>query len=323
MSKKILVITPVKHIQGVSEILEESGNVTYLEDPTYDDVKSCINNFHAIFTNPNKSKVYISEELIQVGKKLEVICTASTGTNHIDTKYAEHSNLPVLSLTEERDVINKISSTAEHAFALMMISLRNIYPAYNSVLEGHWDYTNFIGRQINYLNIGVIGFGRLGSMFAKYCQAFGANVMVYDPYKNAEKFGFNQFNDINVLLERSDGISLHVHVTHETEKMINAEALSKMSSDVIIVNTSRGEIVDEIALINFLQSNPTAKYATDVIDGEVKFKDKKESTLINYANKNNNVLITPHIAGMTKEAQQIAYQHAAKKLQGFFFNENQ
>jgi len=96
MNKKILVITPVKHIEGVCDILNECGNVTYLDDPTYDEVKSCIQSYHAIYTNPNKSKVYISEEIINAGKKLEVICTASTGTNHIDKEYANKMNLPVL-----------------------------------------------------------------------------------------------------------------------------------------------------------------------------------------------------------------------------------
>ena len=320
MNKKILVITPVKHIEGVCDILNECGNVTYLDDPTYDEVKSCIQSYHAIYTNPNKSKVYISEEIINAGKKLEVICTASTGTNHIDKEYANKMNLPVLSLTEERDVINKISSTAEHAFALMMTSIRNIHLGFNSVLEGQWDYTNFIGRQINYLNIGVIGFGRLGHMFANYCKAFGADVMIYDPYKNATECGFKQCNDINILLERSDVISLHVHVNAETVKMINSKTLSKMKKKVILVNTSRGEIIDEKALIHFLEQNPFAKYATDVIDGEVKFKNKNESILIHYAMKNKNVLITPHIGGMTEEAQIIAYQHAAKKLKGFFYD---
>ena len=216
MQPKILVITPVRHINGVSEILESIGQVTYMDDPILNDVLEVIGKYDAIYTNPNKSKVFIGPELIDAAKNLKVICTASTGTNHIDKEYVARKGLPILALTEERKVINRISSTAELAFALTMASLRHIIRSHNNALGGEWDYTKYIGRQMNCLTIGVIGYGRLGTMYSRYCKAFDSRVMVYDPYKSVEDGDLEQVDNIEKLLAESDVIAIHVHVTDET-----------------------------------------------------------------------------------------------------------
>ncbi len=311
---KILVITPIGHIPGVRDILESAGEVTFLDDPLSSEVMEIIQDYHIIYTNPNKSKVFISREIIDTGKNLQVICTASTGTNHIDKVHAKNKGVPIISLTEEREVINKISSTAEHAFALMMSALRRIPKSFESVKNGQWDYIPFIGRQLDYLTIGIVGYGRLGSMFAGYCKAFGSKIVVYDPYKDVAGEIYEQVN-LNDLLEKSDVISLHVHVNEETTKMVNVSWFEKMKSDVLLVNTSRGEIVNELDLVKYLKSNPGSCYATDVLDKEI--KNKVENPVINYAKQNGNVIITPHIGGMTREAQSIAYGHAANLLKDY------
>jgi len=312
----ILVITPVKHIAGVPEILESIGQVTYLDDPSLSEVVACISQYDAIYTNPNKSKVYIGKEVIDAAKNLKVICTASTGTNHIDKPYVAERNLPILALTEERHVIERISSTAELAFALTLASLRHVLQGHNAALQGEWDYTKYIGRQMNCLTIGVIGYGRLGSMYAGYCKAFGSRVLVFDPYKTVDKEDLEQVSDLKELLVSSDVVALHVHVNDETLGMINAECLSQMRDDVLLVNTSRGDIVNEDDLVAFLSKNPQARVATDVLADEV--RNRLASPLLRYAVKSNQVTITPHIGGMTREAQEIAYGHAAAGLLNFF-----
>lgn len=313
---RILVITPIHHIVGVSEILEKIGTITYLDNPTLNDVINVVGDYDAIYTNPNKSKVFIGKEIIDVAYGLKVICTASTGTNHIDMDYAHSRGVQIISLKEERDVINQISSTAELAFALTLVGLRRVILGYNMVLQGEWDYTQCIGRQINYLTIGVIGYGRLGSMYAGYCKAFGSKVLVFDPYKNVERSDLEQVSDINELLALSDVISLHVHVTNETVGMINSTCLKRMKEDVLLINTSRGEIINEEDLVTFLRDHPRAKIGTDVISNEV--RNRLASPLLRYAAGSSQVVITPHIGGMTKEAQEIAYNHAARKLSDFF-----
>jgi len=313
---KILVITPVRHIAGVPEILETIGEVTYLDDPSVNQVIAEIESYDAIFTNPNKSKVFIGKEVLDAAKNLKVICTASTGTNHIDKVYAAQLGLQILALTEERDVISRISSTAELAFALTLAGLRHLVGSHNNALNGEWDYTKYIGRQMNSLTVGVVGYGRLGSMYANYCKAFGSRVLIYDPYKTVEDDLLEQVDDISELLSASDVIALHVHVTDETFEMIDAKSFSKMKNNVLLINTSRGDIVKEIDLVNFLKNNSGSKVGTDVLANEI--KNRLNSPLLAYAQKSNQVIITQHIGGMTRDAQEIAYGHAARLLRTHF-----
>lgn len=168
---------------------------------------------------------------------------------------------------------------------------------------------------MNCLTIGVIGYGRLGSMYAGYCKAFGSRVLVFDPYKTVDKEDLEQVSDLKELLVSSDVVALHVHVNDETQGMINAECLSQMRDDVLLVNTSRGDIVNEDDLVAFLSKNPQARVATDVLADEV--RKRLASPLLRYAAESDQVTITPHIGGMTREAQEIAYGHAAQRLKDF------
>ena len=114
---------------------------------------------------------------------------------------------------------------------------------------------------------------------------------------------------------KSDIISIHVHVTDETLGMINKDCFLKMKSNVLIVNTARGDIIVESDLIDFLVKNKYAKYATDVLANEV--ISKSDNSIINYSKKGNQIIITPHIAGMTCEGQAIAYNHAVQMLSDY------
>ena len=312
---KILVITPVKHITGVADKLKNIGSTTFIDDPNEEDLQKIISEFDVIFTNPNKSKIFLGKKILGYAQNLKIICTASTGTNHIDINYTTQNKISVLSLTEERNVINKISSTAEHAFALTMASIRNIIGANSHVQDGLWDYEKFIGRQIDGLTVGIIGYGRLGSLYGKYCKSFGSKILAYDPYKEISDPEIIQVENINHIFVNSDVISIHVHVTDKTIKMINKSSFKKMKSSVLIVNTSRGEVINEDHLVDFLSKNKNSKVATDVLYDEI--NNRTSSSLLNYSKNSNQVIITPHIGGMTKEAQEIAYNHATVILKDF------
>jgi len=177
----------------------------------------------------------------------------------------------------------------------------------------------FIGRQISELTFGIIGFGRLGKFFSQYCDAFGSKVLVYDPYKDVTHPRIERVNDINKIAQYSDVISIHAHVNEDTIHLLDRTFLQKTKDDVLIVNTSRGEIIDESSLVEKLEKFPLMKYATDVLEGE--YTEYNSQPLINYAIENpNQVIITPHLAGMTKEGQLIAYSKAANLLTLFLRN---
>lgn len=200
--------------------------------------------------------------------------------------------------------------------ALTLASIRNIPNSYQSVLKGEWDYTKFIGRQINQLKVGVIGYGRLGKLYANYCSSMGAEVFVFDPFIEIKNSKINKINDLTLILPEIDILSIHVHVKKDTINLIDESLLRLMKPDIVIVNTSRGEIINEVDLIKRLNSNPLMKVAVDVVSDEV--RNKKNNLLLKFARESNQILITPHIGGMTKEAQEIAYNHSAKNLKTFF-----
>jgi D-3-phosphoglycerate dehydrogenase len=157
-------------------------------------------------------------------------------------------------------------------------------------------------------------------MYSRYCKAFDSRVIVYDPYKKIDNSDIEQVDNIDILLAESDVIAIHVHVTDETQSMVNDEFFEKMKSDVLIVNTSRGDIVNELDLVSFLEKNPSARVATDVLADEV--RNRLESPLLKYAQNHDQVTITQHIGGMSREAQEIAYGHAANRLKKYFTNYN-
>ncbi len=318
--KKILVITPTAHILGLNEIIESIPNsaIKYFPECTYTQFNSQ-SDADVIFTNPNKSNIYLGSKELKLFSNLEVIVTASTGTNHIDKNYCEVNDIKVISLTNERHVINQISSTAEHAFCLSMMAIRNSYAAAKSVQSKSWDYEPYVGRQFRELTIGVIGYGRLGRFYSHYCDSFGSRVIVYDPYKDVAHPRITQVNSLTELANKSDLVSIHVHVSSETIGLVDSEFFSACKEELYLINTSRGDIVNEQDLVQFLKINPKSKYATDVLADEI--NGVSNNCVIDFWNQHSNqVVITPHIAGMTREGQSIAYCHAAKLLLEFLNN---
>ena len=301
---KILCLTPIKHLDGIYEYLNSFGAVDYHPNLEKQSIRGLINSFNydVIFCNPNKQNYKLDEYILNQFKG--TILTASTGLNHIDINYCKSNNIEVLSLTKDYDLINDLPSTSELAFGLMSSILRNIPSGFDDVKNGGWDYDKFMGHQLKGKTIGLIGYGRLGKMMYNYCDAFGMNIFIYDPYK-----GFNEFD---TLLKQSDIISLHVHANDETRHMINKKKLVKMKNNSYIVNTSRGEIVNEHDIVESLKNGKLKGYATDVIEDE--YGNRENSPILNGVKEGLNIIVTPHVGGMTWEGQQKAYKWAINKL---------
>ena len=309
--KKIAVITPVSHLKGMVELLLTKGKIFLYEESTKNQVRELLltHNIDTILCNPNQQTYKIDKELLE-GTKVTLINTCSTGMNHIDVNYCNDNNIKIYSLTHDMGLINNLPSTSELAFGLMLSLLRNIPECNNHVSRYYWDYTQFVGRQVKDLTIGIIGYGRLGKMMYNFCEAFGANVKVYDPYV----VGSTPPNAISLenMFKKCDVISLHVHVTDETKYMINKNLLGLVKKDLYIINTSRGEIVNENDIIEALENKTLTGYGTDVIENE--FDDLTKSPIIKAMNKGKNIIVTPHIGGMTIEGETKAYTWAINKL---------
>ena len=305
--KKIAVITPISHLKGVLELLLTKGRVLLYEESTKEEIREMLLTTKAdiILCNPNQQTYKIDKELLE-GTNVKLINTCSTGMNHIDVNYCKENNIKIYSLTRDMDLINDLPSTSELAFGLMLSLLRQIPQGQKHVSEYGWDYTQFVGRQIKDLKIGIVGYGRLGKMMEGYCKAFGAKTFIYDPYVNIFQTPLEQ------IFQECDVISLHVHVTDETKYMINKDLFDYIKKDCYIINTSRGEIVNENDIVEGLESGIITGYGTDVIENE--FDDLTKSPIIKAMNFGENIIITPHVGGMTIEGQTKAYTWAINKL---------
>jgi phosphoglycerate dehydrogenase-like enzyme len=311
---KILCITPVKHLEGVYEKLLGYGEIIYEPDITKEELKILLNesSINYLFTNPNKQNFILDKEVLE-NSHIKVINTCSTGLNHIDLDYCKEKGIDVWSLKEDYKLINDLPSTSELAFGLMMSLLRNIPESFHSVRDGNWDYEPYVGHQIKGKTIGVIGYGRLGKIMCRLFDGWGVDTFVYDPYVDVDVEKDFEV-DLTTLLEYSDVIFLHTHVTGETRGMVDDEFLSKMKQGSYLVNTARGELVDEGSIIKSIEQGHLKGYGTDVIKDE--FGDIQNSKLVEFSiNPNNNVVITPHIGGMTIEGQTKAYHWAVDKFE--------
>lgn len=311
----IAVITPVKHLPGVCELLESKGNVFYLERGNKQEVRQLLleKSIDVIFCNPNEQSYKIDKELLE-NTQVKIINSASTGLNHIDQEYCFNNDIDIQCHKNDYKLINELPSTSELALGLMMSLLRNIPESINHTKEYGWDYTKFVGRQVKGLNIGIVGFGRLGEMFAKFVHGLGAFVYIYDPYKPLENRpkSWYKVDSLEDLFNNCDVVSLHVHVTEETRYMIDKKILGLSKKKPYIINTSRGEIVDELDIINALKDGIISGYGTDVIEDE--FGDIKTSPIIKGMNEGLNILVTPHTGGMTIEGSTKAYKWSINKL---------
>lgn len=304
---KIAVLTPISHLPGVKDLVKTKGEVTFLEQGNKQEVRKLLldKDIDTIICNPNQQTYKIDQHLLQ-DTKVNLINTCSTGMNHIDQTYCRQNNIKIYSLTKDLELIKDLPSTSELAFTLMCCLLRKIPESLEHTKKYGWDYLPYVGRQIKGLKVGIVGYGRLGKMMDNFCRAFQAHTYIYDPYI------FQSGPSLEELFENCDVISLHVHVTQETKYMINKDLLARSKKIPYIVNTSRGEIVDEKAIVNALKSGIIGGYGTDVVEDE--FGTITNSPIIQGINKGLNIIVTPHIGGMTIEGQTKAYKWAINKL---------
>lgn len=304
---KIAVITPVKHLSDIEDLLSTKGEIFYLEEGTKSEVRDLLlkENIDTILCNPNQQTYKIDQELLD-NTVVSLINTCSTGMNHIDQEYCKLNGIKIYSLTQDYELINNLPSTSELAFGLLLDLMRNITISNNEVKQNKtWDYLPFVGQQMKDFKIGIVGYGRLGKMMAKYCKAFDAEVYIYDPY--SEESNVKELED---LFQICDAVSLHVHVTNETKYMINYNLLSYNVK--FLINTSRGEIVNELDVIKALKENKLCGYGADVIEDE--FGNIKNSPFFSLENSKLNYIFTPHVGGMTIQGQTKAYKWAINKF---------
>ena len=233
-----------------------------------------------------RNRTKVTAEIIAAAPKLKVIARAGVGLDNIDLKAADAAGVVVVAGLGANAV-----SVGELTLGLALALLRNIPGHDVATRDGGWVRTP--GRELSGLTWGLLGCGATGVATAKLIQGFGCNVLGYDPYaKNLAGIELTTFEDV---LKRSDVVSIHMPSTPETNGTINATTLALMKSDAIIVNVGRGEVINEADLIAALKAKTIAGAALDVRAQEPPSKGEMEAIP--------NLILTPHVAGITKESQ--------------------
>ena len=237
-----------------------------------------------------RSSTLISKDLIESAKKLKIIARAGVGVDNIDIDAATNSNIYVVN-----SPLSNAVSAAELTVGLILAVARNIVPANLSMKKSEWKKSDFMGLELFERDLGLIGFGRVGKLVAERMDAFGVHIGIYDPYISSIEGSFTLYESLDDLLRSSDIVSLHLTKTPETINLISKEKLDLLKKDAIFVNTSRGGIVNEEALLNKMEKKEIYGFGLDVYSTE---PPEYSNNLLNTKGT-----ILPHLGASTVEAQ--------------------
>ncbi len=232
--------------------------------------------------------------------RCRILAIPATGLDHIDLDACGGAGIRVASLRGEVEFLRNVRATAEHTIALALALLRRLPAAHHSVVQGAWNRDAFRGRELYGRTAGLIGMGRLGSIVAGYCRAFGMEVLGYDPRPDFPEELARRCDSLAELMSRSDVISVHVAYHAGTRHLVDAAHFSQARRGAILINTSRGGVIDDAALRAALVEGRLAGAALDVVDGEPNVGS--DHPLVRYAREHENLILTPHIGGNTFES---------------------
>jgi D-3-phosphoglycerate dehydrogenase / 2-oxoglutarate reductase len=254
-----------------------------------------------------RSNTKVTAEVIEAAKRLKVIGRAGTGVDNINLEAATNKGIVVMNAPGGNSI-----SVAELTMGLMLAMTRAVPQASISTKEGKWDKKDLIGVELKDKTLGVVGFGKIGMEVAKRAKAFQMNLLVYDPYVSerlAQDFNVKLVS-LDELFAGSDLITLHVPLIDATRHLISTQTIAKMKTGVRIINTARGELINEFDLAAALDSCKVAAAALDVLSEE---PPPAGNPLLRHPK----VIVTPHIAASTAEAQEIVGVEIAEQVRGF------
>lgn len=259
----------------------------------------------------------IDREVFAAAPRLRAIATPTTGLNHIDVSEAERLGIPILSLRGETAFLDQVYATGEHTLALILALVRHVPASSHHVTEGGWNRDSFRGRELHGKTAGIVGYGRLGRMVAGYLRALGMKILAADPNLSSRSADpAVQIVSLEELLAQSDLVTLHVGLTEQTRGFFGRAEFARMKRGSWFINTSRGELVDEAALLEGLRDGGIGGAALDVLSSE-RSSGMSDHPLVAYARAASNLLITPHIGGCTTESMENTENFLAEKLIAF------
>ena len=270
-------------------------------------LENIIHNYEGLIV---RNKTQVDSNVLKKAKKLKFIGRLGVGLDNIDTEFCKNKNIHVQPATGMN-----ADSVAEYVVSSSMSLIKKIPMFHNGTIKGEWPRTTIRSAEINQKFLGIIGFGIIGKKVAKFCSKNGLKILAYDPYINEinDKEIDAKLSNLNEIYEKSDIISIHLPLTDETKNMINKSSFSKMKNNPIIINTSRGSIINQNDLIDAYHEKIISGFALDVFENE-----PIESKFYNKILPGMNCILTPHISGVTTESNIRVSDFIVKKIVNFF-----
>ena len=291
--ERILILEPTVHTDAVCAVL--GADLCITRGPlTRAELLDVVDHQDAIFARLGH---WLNADLFKQAQSLRVIATPTTGLTHIDVAAATSAGIDILSLRGEREFLEDLSATAELTWSLLLAVTRRLMHASRHTSAGGWNRDLFWGTELAGKTLGIIGLGRLGKMVARYAIAFGMNVIAFDKAKPDAEHPHVRLVDKPSLLAASDVITIHAHYNQGEPPLLDAADFDEIKPGCIMVNTSRGELLDEAALLRSVRSGQLAGVGLDVLAGEPHVNRELLSLQETF-----NVVITPHIGGATIES---------------------
>ena len=300
MNQSVLICDQVNPV--LNEILEKNGlQITYEPEITPEQILEKIENFEVIIV---RSRTKITKDMIEKANKCQIIARVGVGLDNIDQAAAKEKNIRVINAVE-----GAMNAVAELVIGLMLSLAREIPRADREVRNGNWIKKELMGTELRGKYLGIVGLGNIGKRLGRLARALNMNIIGYDVVPIDEEFSSEvglMKADLGTLLASSDYVSLHVPLLDSTKHLINAEKMSTMKNTSRIINTSRGGVIDEDALYEFLKDGKLGGAALDVFEVEPATSNKLGSVP--------NFISTPHMGAQTKEAQSLAANVIAEKI---------
>jgi D-3-phosphoglycerate dehydrogenase len=289
------LITELIWDEGIEELKSQGFEVDYDETLWADRERllEILPRYEAVIVR-NQTKV--DSKFLDTGSKLRAVGRLGVGLDNIDVQYAKDKNIKVVFARHAN-----ATSVAEYVMAAILGSSRTLHLADTDVRNGSWNRKKYTGGEVYQKTLGLIGLGEISHRVARRANAFGMKLVGYDPFITEydhiiSETGVTVKSTLHQLLEEADYVSLHVPLTSSTQHLLSSPQLSIMKSSAYVINTSRGGIIDEVALSEALQKGEIAGAYLDVLEQE---PVREDHPLLQCGN----ATLTPHIAGLTEESQ--------------------
>lgn len=284
---KILLLEKHALVPKVQTHLRKHGFQIIMES---DLTTNCIGDISVIWSGVRR---LINANVVENFPNLKFLCFPTTGLTHVNLS-SHCQSLKIISLSDKKHLLSHITSTAELAIMFILMSLRRFREVEADIRELNWRRENLVGNSFSSIKLGILGLGRLGSKVAEVSSLFGADVYYSDTSNRETSFKRVSTEE---LFDVCDVISIHLPYSIENQKIVSKKLLSRSKSNLAIINTARGELIDEDAMCEWLSNSSDRQYLTDVLTGEELFINSKIDSKHFELLKKHNVTLTPHIGG--------------------------